>query len=127
MRRWKPAQLAAYALVIVVCTGLDVTCVFVLRKWLPLLLAVLAGFLAQVVGSYVLSRRLVFLRATRGHANASWRFAVLVGVNVLIGVGGVTAMASAGMPYLGARALSSAVLVPLNFVVAGTWVFVEAD
>ena len=126
MRRWNLAQFAAYVAVILTCTGLDVGCVLVLRQVLPLLLAVATGFVANVVTGYVLSRRFVFLRATAPHASASWRFGVLVGINVAVGVFAVTFLVAHGLPYLAARVLSSGVLVPTNYVVMRTWVFAEA-
>ena len=126
MRRWNLRQFAAYVVVILTCTGLDVGCVVVLRHVLPLLFAVGTGFVANVLTGYVLSRRLVFLRATKRHAGASWRFGVLVGINVAVGVFMVTFLVAQGLPYLVARVLSSGLLVPTNYIVMRSWVFAEA-
>jgi putative flippase GtrA len=126
MRRWNPVQLATYLLVILISTGLDVGCVLLLRQLLPLLVAVLSGFLANVLSGYLLSRRFVFLRATARHASASWRFGVLVGLNVAVGVFAVTFLVAHGLPYIAVRLLSSGLLVPTNYLVMRSWVFVEA-
>lgn len=126
MTRLNAPQLAAYALVIGASTGLDVVTVWVLRDLGPLLLAVAGGFVANVGTGYVLSRRFVFLRATTPHMTASSRFCVLVALNAAVGVGAVTVMAASGVPYLVARVLSSAVLVPANFVIMRSWVFADA-
>jgi putative flippase GtrA len=126
MRGWDPRKLAAYVLVIGMSTGLDVALVLITRRLLPLLVAVLLGFVGNVTSGYLLSRRFVFLRATARHVSATWRFAVLVGLNVGVGVLAVTALVSEGVPYLLARVISSGVLVPTNYVVMRTWVFAEA-
>jgi putative flippase GtrA len=126
MTRWNPKKVVAYLLVIGISTGIDVGLVLTSRRVLPLLLAVLLGFAGNVTSGYVLSRHFVFLRATARHASATWRFAVLVGVNVAIGVLVVTVMVSQGVPYLLARVISSGVLVPTNYVVMRSWVFAEA-
>lgn len=126
MTRWDLRKLVAYLVVIGVSTGVDVGLVLSARHVVPLLPAVLLGFVGNVASGYVLSRRFVFLQATARHVSATWRFAVLVALNVAVGVLAVTAMASQGVPYLVARVISSAVLVPTNYVVMRTWVFAES-
>lgn len=125
MRRVTLIQLVSYALVMAVGTGLDVTCATLLLRVdeLPVLVAVGAGFLANVVSGYVLGRWLVFRSAQHAARKSVPRYAVVVGLNVMVAVGGVSLLVSAGVPYLVARLASTAVLVPTNYVVMRQWVF----
>lgn len=125
MSRWNPVKLVAYVVVIGISTGVDVGLVLLSRRVLPLVLAVLLGFVGNVTSGYVLSRRFVFLRATTRHMSASWRFALLIALNVAVGVLAVTLMVSQGVPYVVARVVSSTVLVPTNYFVMRNWVFAE--
>jgi putative flippase GtrA len=128
MRRVPFVQLASYGLVMAVGTGLDVVCVTLLRRTpgVPLLLAVGCGFLANVVSGYLLGRRFVFRSARHTARKSMPRYAVVVALNVLVAIGGVTLLVSDGLPYLGARVLASVLLVPLNYVAMRSWVFLSA-
>lgn len=70
--------------------------------------ATLAGFVLGAVVSYLLNRWLTF-DATRSHAQAGWRFAVIAaGGFVLTGILMHLFVARAGLPYL-----------PMQFVTTG--------
>ena len=114
-----------YVGVAALATAADVLTVTVLRRGvgLPILASVAAGFAANVLVGFSLQRLLVFRRSQQTLRRATWRYAVLVGSNVVIGVGGVSAAVDAGWPYLGARLASSVVIVALNYVALRTWVF----
>ena len=128
MTRVRVVGLVSYGLVMGVGTGLDVVTVSLLRHLsvVPLVVAVGAGFLANVGTGYVLSRVLVFPAARHSHRTAGPRYLALVAVNVLVAILGVAFLVARGLPYLVARVLSSAVLVPTNYVVMRSWVFAEA-
>jgi putative flippase GtrA len=111
------------------CTVLDVGMValtHLLLGW-PLLVAVALGFTTNVVSGFVLGRLVVFPGSRTRLGTASWRYAVLTGVNVLVGVGGVTVVVSHGFNYLIARVTASGFLLALNYVVMRWWVFAAKD
>jgi putative flippase GtrA len=107
------------------CTALDLGTVALTRLLLdlPLLVAVGLGFGANVGSGLLLSRRHVFPGGRSRLSTASWRYAVLVVANVLVGVGAVTAVVAQGTSYLLARLGSSALLVAVNYAVMRWWVF----
>lgn len=106
-------------------TVADVAVVLTLRALgAPLLLAVAAGFLSSQVCGFALNRRFVFRGGTTSLTSSSLRYAVLVAVNLAVGVGAVTWLVHVGWNYVLTRLLSSSCLVVLNFAVARWWVFV---
>lgn len=115
----------SYLSVVAVCFVLDVGTVFVLDRVLslPLTLSVLGGFTVNVATSFGLQRRLVF-RPKRFHAGlARRRYGLLVALNVLIGVLGVSWVVGHGVPYPIARVTASGTLVIVNYASMRWWVF----
>jgi putative flippase GtrA len=124
MRGVTLGQLMAYAFVMAVGTGLDVLCATVVRglPGVPLVFAAGAGYVANTVSGYVLSRAVVFRGARNTGRTAGPRYLAVIALNVAVAVVGVTALVDAGAAYLVARLLSTAVLVPLNFLLMRHWV-----
>jgi putative flippase GtrA len=107
------------------CTVLDVGMValtHLLLGW-PLLVAVALGFTTNVACGFVLGRLVVFPSSRTRLGTASWRYAVLTGLNVLVGIGGVTLVVSEGLNYVIARLCASGSLLVVNYVVMRWWVF----
>jgi putative flippase GtrA len=115
----------SYLSVAALCFLLDVATVYAVRQGpgLPLVLAVLVGFAANVSAGFGLHRRLVFrpprLRAVR----ARRRYALLVGINVAVGVLGVSWVVAVGVSYPLARVTASGFMVVVNYIAMRWWIF----
>lgn len=78
--------------------------------------ATLAGFVAGAVVSYVCNRRLTF-EATRGHAQAGWRFALIAaGGFGLTGVLMHLFVTRAGLPYLPMQLATTLIVMAFTFL-----------
>ena len=78
--------------------------------------ATLAGFVLGAVVSYTLNRRLTF-DATRSHAQATWRFALIAaGGFVLTGVLMHLFVARAGLPYLPMQLVTTGIVMVFSFL-----------
>jgi putative flippase GtrA len=121
--------MARFLAVAVFGTVLDVSVVLTIRVAFgaPLLVAVGCGWIASVTAGFLLNRRVVFDDGRASLTRASGRYLVLVVLNALIGVGGVTAAVAHGVNYLLARVVSSTFLVTFNFLVNRNWVFDVAE
>ena len=129
MRFGTVRRLLLYGVTMAVGTALDVACQTTVRDipGVPLVVAVMAGFSANLTSGYLMSRYIVFQARQTDLVRSSVRYALLVGLNVFLGIVGVTALVAEGWPYVGARLAASVVLVPTNYVVLRTWVFSAAQ
>ena len=118
------ARVARFVVFAGVGTVLDLVVLLSLRRaGLPLLLCVFFGFSASQVSGFLLNRKFVFTGGRSSLLGSSWRYGVLVAINLAVGVGGVTWIVSQGADYLVTRVVVSALLVLFNFAVAHLWVF----
>jgi putative flippase GtrA len=88
-------------------------------------IASLTGFVAGGIVSYVVNRSLTF-EATRSHAEAGWRFALVAFGGFLITGGlmhGLVKMA--GLPYLPAQILTTLIVMVFTFTAHKRWSFRE--
>ncbi|MCW2606212.1 MAG: hypothetical protein JWO60_905 [Frankiales bacterium] len=105
-------------------TALDLTAaLLLLRAGVPVVLGVAVGWSCNVGSGYVLNRRVVFPDGTATVASSARRYAYLVALNALVGVGGVSLAVELGTPYVLARVVSSILLVLTNLVLSRYWVF----
>jgi putative flippase GtrA len=85
--------------------------------------ATLTGFVAGGVVSYALNRRFTFA-ATRSHAQAGWRFAVIAALGFLVTFGlmhlFVTRLA---LPYLPMQVLTTLIVMAVTFTGHKLWSF----
>lgn len=78
--------------------------------------ATLAGFVLGALVSYGLNRWLTF-EATRSHAQAGWRFALIAaGGFVLTGILMHLFVARAGLPYLPMQFLTTGIVMVFSFL-----------
>ncbi len=78
--------------------------------------ATLAGFVLGAVVSYSLNRWLTF-EATRSHAQAGWRFALIAaGGFVLTGLLMHLFVARAGLPYLPMQVVTTGIVMVFSFL-----------
>ncbi len=78
--------------------------------------ATLAGFVLGALVSYALNRWLTF-EATRSHAQAGWRFALIAaGGFVLTGILMHLFVARAGLPYLPMQLVSTVIVMVFSFL-----------
>jgi putative flippase GtrA len=78
------------------------------------------SFLTSVLVNYFANRQFVFRSRRRG---AYWRYATLVGLNLVLGTGIVAAGVMIGMHPLLAKLVSMVVIVVFNYVSMRNWVF----
>lgn len=125
MSRTELVRLARFIVLNGIGTVLDVALVYVLHGVLgaPWLLSVFSGWFTSTCVGFLLNHHFVFHDGQASLRQASWRYAVLVGLNLGVGVGLVTLVVEQGAPYLPTRLVSSAVLVATNFAVNRGWVF----
>ncbi len=87
--------------------------------------ATLLGYVLGGIVSYALNRMMTF-EATRSHAQAGWRFAVVAGVGF-----GLTWLLMSlihgrwGVPYLAAQVLTTGVVLVWSFLAHKYWSFGE--
>ena len=78
--------------------------------------ATLAGFIVGALVSYALNRGMTF-DATRSHAEAGWRFALIAaGGFVLTGILMHLFVARAGLPYLPMQLVTTGVVMVFSFL-----------
>jgi putative flippase GtrA len=78
--------------------------------------ATLAGFVLGALVSYALNRWMTF-DATRSHAQAGWRFALIAaGGFVLTGILMHLFVARAGLPYLPMQVVTTAIVMVFSFL-----------
>ncbi|MEV4631132.1 GtrA family protein [Micromonospora sp. NPDC049523] len=88
--------------------------------WLPL--ATFVGVVTSTGLNFLLNRSWVF-SSTGGAGGQLVRYLILVGVNWVLTVLMVAALAGLGLNYLVAKCVALVVLTTLNFVVYRAWVF----
>jgi putative flippase GtrA len=89
--------------------------------------ATLAGFVLGAVVSYSLNRWLTF-DATRSHAQATWRFALIAaGGFVLTGVLMHLFVARAGLPYLPMQFVTTGIVMVFSFLGHKFFSFADCD
>jgi putative flippase GtrA len=87
--------------------------------------ATLLGFMAGGVVSYGLNRRFTFA-ATRSHADAGWRFAVIAAAGFTATWGLMSLFVERwGMPYLPAQIVTTLIVMALTFTGHKLWSFRE--
>jgi putative flippase GtrA len=85
--------------------------------------ATLVGFVAGGLVSYVLNRRFTF-SATRSHADAGWRFAIIAAAGFGATWGLMSLMVDRlGWPYLPAQVLTTLIVMALTFTGHKLWSF----
>jgi putative flippase GtrA len=83
----------------------------------------LVGFCAGGLVSYVLNRRHTF-HSERPHAEATWRFAVVVAVSFFLTYVFMTVFVSiAGIPYLLAQVATTGIVMMWGFAAHRAWTF----
>lgn len=88
--------------------------------------AALAGYCLGGALSYWLNRTRTF-RSDRPHAEAGWRFAVVMAVGFLLTLGLMKLFVERmGLPYLPAQIVTTGVVFGWNFVAHKWWTFGEA-
>lgn len=120
-RHWR-----AYRLVGVTSVGVDLG-LLVLRRaraGAPLWAAATVGFWSSVVVNCTLNRTVSF-RDRRGGPTALARFGVLLGVNWLLTLVGVTARVHLGWPYTVGKVGIMPLLTVLDYTACSRWVFAE--
>ncbi|WP_329110112.1 GtrA family protein [Micromonospora sp. NBC_01699] len=88
--------------------------------WLPL--ATFVGVVTSTGLNFLLNRSWVFA-STGGAGGQLVRYLILVGVNWVLTVLMVSALAGLGLNYLVAKCLALVVLTTLNFLLYRAWVF----
>lgn len=90
----------------------------------PLVLATVLAYACAFVVNFTLSRQWAFAGARSSAAHAQMvRFSVLVLVNLAVTVLIVSGLSAAGMNYLAAKVVSTAVIATGNFFAYRRWVF----
>jgi putative flippase GtrA len=88
-------------------------------------LASLIGFVAGGIVSYIANRALTF-DATRSHAEAGWRFALVAfGGFLITGALMHVFVKLAGLPYLPAQVLTTLIVMVFTFTAHKRWSFRE--
>jgi putative flippase GtrA len=86
----------------------------------------LAGYILGGILSYTLNRRHTF-ETDRTHVEAGWRFAVVMAVGfTLTGLFMYLLADRLGLPYLGARVLTTGLVFCWNFIAHRGWTFSAA-
>ncbi len=85
--------------------------------------AALTGYTVGGLVSYVLNRRLAFA-SERPHAEAGWRFAVVMGVGFLLTLALMTLFVNRlALPYLPAQIVTTGMVFLWNFAAHKWWTF----
>jgi putative flippase GtrA len=88
-------------------------------------LASLTGFVAGGIVSYIANRAMTF-EATRSHAEASWRFALVAfGGFLITGALMHGFVKIAGLPYLPAQVLTTLIVMVFTYTAHKRWSFRE--
>jgi putative flippase GtrA len=105
----------------------DVTLLFLLHGvigvWLPLATAM--AFLGAFGVNFGLNRVWAF-RSDGAVGRQLGRYLVLVAANLVATVVLVSSLTVVGLPYLGAKATSTAALFVINYAVSRKWIFLSA-
>jgi putative flippase GtrA len=98
-----------------------------LHLWLPAATALAYG--AAFVVNFGLNRRWAFAGQGSGGGRMGRqlrRYLLLVGANLVLTVAGVQGLTWLGLPYLGSKVITAAVLAVLNYVASRYWIFLRA-
>jgi putative flippase GtrA len=94
----------------------------VLGLWLPLATAM--AFLGAFVVNFSLNRTWAF-RSDGAVGRQFWRYLALVLANLIATVALVSGFTALGLPYLVAKAATTATLVAINYAVSRRWIFLK--
>jgi len=88
--------------------------------WLPLATAM--AFIGAFVANFGLNRAWAF-RSDGAVGRQLWRYLALVLANLIATITLVSAFTALGLPYLVAKAASTATLVTINYAASRKWIF----
>lgn len=90
----------------------------------PVVPGTLVGFCVGALVNYLIARRFVF-DSTRPHAAALPRFALVAATGAVINTAIVALLNGAGLHYLAAQVVATAVVLAWNFLLNRSWTFTD--